>query len=200
MTYSIEVLGPDRRAIAGALTHVYFSFGYMMTSAIAYALPDWHGFTLCYAIIAIATLATGFFFPESPSFLYGVGKYEEARKNLKVFAKKTKTDLGEEFFQRFEEGLKNNTISEEPEVENGKTSSIIDLFRYRSMGMVAINIGICFLVNTLVYYGLSFNVDSLAGSLYVNNVINGLVELIAYILCMVLMDKLGSIRKFSMKK
>ena len=59
------------------------------------------------------------------------------------------------------------------------------------MGMVAINIGICFLVNTLVYYGLSFNVDSLAGSLYVNNVINGLVELIAYILCMVLMDKLG---------
>ena len=38
-----------------------------------------------------------------------------------------------------------------------------------------------FKVNTLVYYGLSYNVDSLAGDLYVNNVINGAVELLAYI-------------------
>ena len=57
--------------------------------------------------------------------------------------------------------------------------------------MVAINIGVCFLVNTLVYYGLSFNVDSLSGNLYVNNVINGAVELLAYFLCMGLMDRLG---------
>ena len=46
-------------------------------------------------------------------------------------------------------------------------------------------------MNTLVYYGLSFNVDSLAGSLYVNNVINGAVELLAYILIIFLLDVLG---------
>ena len=48
-----------------------------------------------------------------------------------------------------------------------------------------------FKVNTLVYYGLSFNVDSLAGNLYVNNVINGAVELLAYIMCIALLDRLG---------
>ena len=46
-------------------------------------------------------------------------------------------------------------------------------------------------VNTLVYYGLSFNVDALSGNLYVNNAINGLVELLSYIMCILLMDILG---------
>ena len=43
-------------------------------------------------------------------------------------------------------------------------------------------------MNTLVYYGLSFNVDSLAGNKYVNNVINGAVELLAYILVIFLQN------------
>ena len=43
----------------------------------------------------------------------------------------------------------------------------------------------------MVYYGLSFNVAALSGNLYVNNVINGAVELVAYILCVFLLDILG---------
>ena len=161
-----------------------------MTSAVAYALPDWQGFTLCCALIALLTLISGFFFPESPSYLYGAGKYKEGKISLQNFAKKTKTNLDDSFFEQFEDNLKRSNESEEP-VSDSKTFSILDLFSHRQMGMVALNIGICFLVNTLVYYGLSFNVDSLSGSLYVNNVINGFVELVAYLLCMVLMDKIG---------
>ena len=160
----------------------------MLTSAIGYAFPDWHGFTICCALIQLATILTAFFFPESPSYLYKSGKSEKGRQTLKTFAKKTGTELSEKFLDDFEVSFSKEKTSE---VSSNKTFSIFDLFRHRKMGMVAMNIGCCFLVNTLVYYGLSFNVDSLSGNLYVNNVINGVVELLAYFLCMGLMDRLG---------
>ena len=74
---------------------------------------------------------------------------------------------------------------------DGHKFTILDLFRHKEMAIVSINVGVAFMVNTLVYYGLSFNVQSLAGDLYVNNAINGAVELLAYILCCVLLNILG---------
>jgi MFS family permease len=50
-TYSLEMLGPKRRAISGALACGYFSLGYMASSVVAYCFPDWRGFTLAYAAI-----------------------------------------------------------------------------------------------------------------------------------------------------
>ena len=72
-----------------------------------------------------------------------------------------------------------------------KQFSILDLFRDRKMALVAANIGVAFMVNTLVYFGLSYNVAALSGNLYVNNVINGAVELVAYLMCIALLDILG---------
>lgn len=43
----------------------------------------------------------------------------------------------------------------------------------------------------MAYYGLSYSAGSLPGNIFVNNVINGFVELVAYILCAALLDKLG---------
>ena len=99
--------------------------------------------------------------------------------------------------------------------DSGKTYSIIDLFlNGKELVLVSMNVGTCFLVNTLVYYGvergmrliimlmfwrnwssplisLSYNAAALPGNLYVNNAINGLVELLAYLLCVALLDRLG---------
>ena len=41
------------------------------------------------------------------------------------------------------------------------------------------------------YDSLSYNAAALPGNLYVNNAINGLVELLAYLLCVALLDRLG---------
>lgn len=190
MCYAIEVYGPSRRAFAGAMVQLYFTLGYMLSSAIAYALPDWHEFTLCCALILIARLLLAWLFPESPSYLYAVGKYREGRKTLRTFAEKTNTSLDDEFFEQFEEHLKNKSASRN-QIKENQTFTIMDLFRHREMGFVSINIAICFLVNTLVYYGFIFNVGTLSGSLYVNNVLNGLVDLMSSIFCMVFVDKIG---------
>ena len=43
----------------------------------------------------------------------------------------------------------------------------------------------------MVYYGLSFAAGSLPGAVHINNIISGLVELVAYIITFFTLEKLG---------
>lgn len=46
-------------------------------------------------------------------------------------------------------------------------------------------------VNAMVYYGLSLGTDNLGGDPYINFMIAGAVEIPAYILCVIFLNKLG---------
>jgi len=65
MTYSMEIIGPSKRSLAGAMTHVVFSVGYMTTSLLGYLVPDWREFTLFIAGLTLISIFTFPFFPES---------------------------------------------------------------------------------------------------------------------------------------
>lgn len=188
--YAMEMLGSKKRAISGALASGYFSVGYMASSLVAYFLPDWRGFTLAYAGIAFATLLTYPFYPESPFFLYSRGRRDEARKVLKEMGRKTNTEIDDQLLEKVEDDILKKD-DDENEKAKAEQYTILDLFRHKSLALVSLNVGFAFLVNTLVYYGLSFNVASFAGSIYVNNTINGAVELVSYILVGFTLDKFG---------
>ncbi|CAG5108276.1 Oidioi.mRNA.OKI2018_I69.chr1.g3719.t1.cds [Oikopleura dioica] len=189
--YSMELLGPSRRAISGALASGYYSIGYISSGLVAFFLPDWRGFTLAYAGIAFATLLTHPFYPESPLFLYSRGRKEEARKVYKEMGKKTNTEISDDLLEKVERDILKRNDDKEAEEVNAEQYTILDLFRHRDLALVSLNVGFAFLVNTLVYYGLSFNVASFAGSIYVNNTINGVVELLGYVLVALSLDKFG---------
>ncbi|CAG5108361.1 Oidioi.mRNA.OKI2018_I69.chr1.g3758.t1.cds [Oikopleura dioica] len=184
-TYSMELLGPSRRAISGALASGYFSIGYISSGLVAYFVPDWREFTLANATIAFATLLTYPFYPESPLFLYSRGRREEAREIFKELGKQTNREIDDSLLDKVEADIlaKNDKESEE--------YTILDMFRHKNMASVSANVGFAFFVNTMVYYGLSFNVASFAGSIYVNNTINGLVELLGYVLVAFTLDRFG---------
>ena len=65
ITYSMEVIGPSKRSLGGAFTHVIFSVGYMTTSLLGYLVPDWREFTLFIAGLNFISILTFPFFPES---------------------------------------------------------------------------------------------------------------------------------------
>ncbi|KAL8575145.1 hypothetical protein ACOMHN_055138 [Nucella lapillus] len=46
-------------------------------------------------------------------------------------------------------------------------------------------------VITMIYYGLSLNVDNIGGSVRINFLLSSTVELIGYVLCWILVDRLG---------
>ena len=47
------------------------------------------------------------------------------------------------------------------------------------------------LVNALVYYGLALNTENLAGSPYINFCLAGAVEIPAYLICILLLNRVG---------
>lgn len=49
----------------------------------------------------------------------------------------------------------------------------------------------CRLINAMVYYGLSLGTDNLGGSPYVNFFVAGGVEIPAYIMCILLLNRVG---------
>ena len=190
VVYSLEVLGPSKRAVSGATTHVYYGVGYMLTSILGYYFPDWRDFTFAIAVIHLVTLVVAPFFPESPSFLYAKKKPVQARKILKTFSEKTNKSLDDKFLDQLETEIneKNNTESNNEAV---KKFTIMDLFCHRLLAKNTLIIAFGFFSGVLGYYGLSFNVSSLSGNLYLNNAINGFMEIISYIVVMTLMEFCG---------
>ena len=49
----------------------------------------------------------------------------------------------------------------------------------------------CRLVNAMVYYGLALGTDNLGGDPYINFMIAGAVEIPAYIMCVLLLNRVG---------
>lgn len=77
----------------------------MALSLLSYLLPDWREFTVAIALIGSLTALTAPFYPESPRFYYGQGRYEEGRKGLEEFAKKSKTELPEGYLDKFDQQM-----------------------------------------------------------------------------------------------
>ena len=147
----------------------------------------WRGFTLGTMLIKLVIFVCAFFFPRSPRFVYRKFENIEGRKLMTEFAEKSGRPMTEDELVDFERHIGKENIGKNA----GKSSSLVDIFRDPAMTKVSVNIGVAFVVNVLVYYGLSYNVDSLSGNLYTNNAINGFVELIAYVLVLFLLDITG---------
>ena len=137
--------------------------------------------------LAFATLLTFPFYPESPFFLYSQGRKEEARKIFKEIGRKTDIEIDDALFEKVEADI----LKKENDESKAEQYTILDLFKHKELALVSLMVGLAFCVNTLVYYGLSLNVASFAGSVYVNNAINGALELPAYLLVAISVDKFG---------
>ena len=76
-------------------------------------------------------------------------RYHEGRKVLKNFAKATKTELSDDYLDKFEAEMRQDQSAAEDAENSKKQFSILDLFGHRKMGFVAINIGIAFMFRLL---------------------------------------------------
>ena len=73
--------------------------------------------------------------------------------------------------------LKKKVQATETKSENSKKYSIVDLFTSgKALAMTSGIIAFVFIAIVMAYYGLSFGAADLPGDVYVNNVINGAVE------------------------
>ncbi|XP_033741880.1 organic cation transporter protein-like [Pecten maximus] len=125
--------------------------------------------------------------PESPRWLIGKHRYHAAYRVLQKIAKSNKATIDNGVLERIE----TNAVSE-------STGSLWQLFSSRSMILRTLVIMFNWCIVSMSYYGLSLNAGNLGGNLYLNMMLSGLVEIPAYTMALLLVDRVGRKRIYSL--
>nr|XP_039273908.1 organic cation transporter protein-like [Styela clava] len=116
-------------------------------------------------------------------WLLSRGQVKKAKKISNKLAEKNGRKLLPDIWEKA-------LINNEDEVDNMYPYPFI-LLKRPYMRRVTINIVFCWFVVSLVYYGLSLNVGSLAGDDRVNNLLGGVCEIASCVIVILTMDRFG---------
>lgn len=79
------------------------------------------------------------------------------------------------------EKIQLNTMKSMIKTENNKIFSVIDLFRYKSLTIISYAASFIFFTIQAVYYGVTFTMNSVGLSIYLNLTIIASAETLAYL-------------------
>ncbi|KAF4518356.1 hypothetical protein B566_EDAN007083 [Ephemera danica] len=179
----MEMVGGKWRTISGVSFLFPVPLGYISVSGIAYLVREWQYLQLAITLPAILLFSLFWVLPESPRWLLAMGRQEEL---LKVLQK------GAICNKRPAPVAKQLQVAARPgEEADGRGSGFFDLFRTAHIRRISLLLYVIWFTLYLVYYGLMLNLGNMAGDLYLNVVVAGLVELPAIALSIMLLLRSG---------
>jgi len=178
---SMEMIGPSYRMEGGIWVQGWFAIGIMTIPVFSYFVRDMFWLQIIIGTIPAVFVSYYWFVPESPRWLIAEGRDEEAEKVLKLMAKINKSEVPEPLH------LEENRLKQ----TKNENLTIFDLFRTPNLRLTTILMYIAWFTASCIYYGLSLGVSLLKGSLFFNTFLTGVVELPAYVLSCVALNKIG---------
>ena len=173
-----EVLGIKWRAVLGIATQYYWSGGIALMAPVAYMMPRWRSFATFCGLHGLAyILLSCRFLLESPRWYLATGQIDKAHEIMTHLAK------GNDNFSGRLPPLKQTRVV--------KGLNVTAVFPYPALRQRLVSMAYIFCVTSMVYYGLSLNVGSLSGSIYMNTFISGIVEFPSHGFAQVCVDILG---------
>ncbi|KAK2183998.1 hypothetical protein NP493_287g03011 [Ridgeia piscesae] len=183
---SIELFPPKQRTIFGVGHEFLWAIGGAMIPFFAYFLRDWRHLQLCVSLPGALGIFLWWLIPESTVWLLAQGRVAEAEDNLAAIARFNKATLPPNCLSDHEK--KADVITAKTPVH---TYTFIDLFRTPSLCKITLCICTLWALNTLVYYGLTYNTPNLDGDMYVNFFIGQMVEIPSVAATMYLIYRIG---------
>ncbi|ESO84074.1 hypothetical protein LOTGIDRAFT_108247 [Lottia gigantea] len=174
----VEMVGPSKRTFAGIVIEMFWCIGLFILSMVAFLVRDWSTLQLSLSVPSTLLLIMFWFVPESPRWLVSKNRTEEAEKILRKAAKVNKVELPVKLFDK-------DTL------DDGPQAKVWEMFTSPILLIRSLIIFFNWMVVSMVYYGLGLNVSNLGGDIYVNFTIANIVELVAYFLCLLLLDRMG---------
>jgi len=188
--YVMEITDQKWRSFMGIMTQMGFAIGYISLSGFAYKWRNWRNLQLAISFVPVPFLIFWFFIPESPRWLFSKNKNKKAIRICEKIAQKNGKKLSENLWKRSTQS--GNLLKKSSSQNQNYTPNV--LFKREKVRKITLNVMFNWFVNSLVYYGLSLNVGSLAGDVYLNNALSGVVEAAAYLILAFTIDR------FSRKK
>ncbi|CBY11252.1 unnamed protein product [Oikopleura dioica] len=193
----METIGPKYRPICGLLyISTTIGLGTIMLTFVVAFLKNWKYAQFFMAFTAIFVGFAARICNETPRWLYSVKKNEEAREALQRMAKWQGYRIDSAQFEAFEKNMKEDDKRSAEESEQNK-KNIKDLIASPFIRKVTIILMLNQFVRGIINYGFLFNIGSLKGNIFTNNIFNNLMGIPAFAICACLINtRLGRIGNF----
>lgn len=178
----MEIIGVKWRDVASVLYQIPLNMGHFTLAVFAYYIRDWRKLQFALSIPSVILLSYYWLIPESPRWLFTVGRIEESSAILEKAAKMNK--------------LPHANIRED--LELAKASKIadnrgnfFDLFRTPNLRKKTLFICFNWFVCGLDFFGIAFYIGSISGNKFANVAFSAILELMGDIACIFLLRAFG---------
>ncbi|XP_026757345.2 carcinine transporter [Galleria mellonella] len=185
---SLELAGPNYRSFVTVMTCVFYTLGLILLSGISYLLRDWRSLALATSVPFLFYYLYWFVLPESPRWLLMKERLEEANSVLNNIAKVNEKVLPEEFTTKLQKLV---LEQKEKGFKETKNISVFALCRTPNMRLKTCLITLNWCASEMVYVGLSYYGPAMGNNQYMSFFLSSAVEIPSYIVCWVLMDRVG---------
>ncbi|XP_060881015.1 organic cation transporter protein [Metopolophium dirhodum] len=186
---TMELVGPSKRSMCGILFQTTFASGIMAVAAWGYFVRDTFLLQIIYGLHSLILIPHFWLIDESPRWLWGQGRKEEA---IKIVQKALKTNNNTTpILLEKEQMLSLN--NDEPIKENNqnRSYSILDLFKTPNLRNNTINVCLYWFAASFGYYGISLRTGNLPGNPYFMLFVMAAVEIPSYVFVTLSMDRVG---------
>ncbi|UJR35354.1 hypothetical protein I4U23_028112 [Adineta vaga] len=180
-----EIVGPSKRLLTGIVIEYFFSFGQLFLVLFAYFIRTWRALTGAISLFTVPFMVFYFILPESPRWLISKGRFDEAEKILRRIAVINKRNFDRDAYQQVKDEQEKSMLNKTNQ------EGILSLVKSKIMLIISLNLFFQWLVQNLVFYGVSQNTGSWELNPYLSFTISALVELLAYIVVHLILDRVG---------
>lgn len=179
----MELVGINYREVISVMFHIPFNLGHLTLPLFAYFIRDWSSLQLALSIPSVVLISYYWLVPESPRWLFAVGRVDEAVAVLEKAAARNGRP----------------TAQIEPELVALKKASptatskgnIVDLVRTPNMRVKTLAMWFNWFVCGLAFFGVSHYVGHFGGDIFTNVAISAAVEVPGTLMCIYTMKRFG---------
>lgn len=182
----MEITGVKWREAVSVFYQIPFNLGHLTLPGFAYFIRDWRNLQLALSLPSIILLSYYWLVPESPRWLFTVGRIGEASAVLEKSARMNKLPT---------ENIHQNLIAYKKQLASQNSAqtkgNIWDLFRTPNMRTKTLCICFNWLACGLGYFGLAQYIGQAGGNIYTNVAISAIIGLPGTLSCIYTMKRFG---------
>jgi len=165
----MEIIGIKWRELFSVLYQIPFNLGHLTLPAFAYFFRDWHELQFALSIPSIILISYYWLVPESPRWLYTVGRADESITILEKAAKCNKLPT---------ENIRGEVeAAQSAKTEAKATGNIFDLVRTPNMRMKTICMNFNWFVCGMGFFGVAQYIGETGGNIFMNVAVSAGLEL-----------------------
>lgn len=179
----MEIIGIKWRELISVLFHIPFNLGHLTLPIFAYFIRDWQYLQFALSIPSIVLISYYWLIPESPRWLFTVGRVDESAAVLERAAKTNRlpTDHIQTDLQAYKKTL----------TESTSKGNILALLKTPNMRTKTLAMWFNWFVCGLAFFGVSQYVGQIGGDIFTNVALSACLEVPGTLICIYTMRRFG---------